>query len=166
MLAGTKNELEQLMGLYKNDTDGLQAKKAQDKIDQAKFNQDFEKLKKEIIWPVIVEVGNYLTKYGHDYHVSEEKEYVDSTAAYHPAIIAFNIYPSTLNEQFRKPESAPSITFVANPYNKNVGIMVSTMIPGEGGFVGSHGDFGLEQITAEMAEKEIVNVLKNTLILH
>lgn len=166
MLEGTKNELEQLMNLYKNDTEGLEAKRIREKDDQDQYNQDFEKLKKEIIWPVIVEVGNYLTKYGHDYHITEEKEFVDSTATYHPALIVFNIYPSTISEQFKKPESAPSISFVANPYQKKVGILVSTMMPGEGGCIGSHGDFDLTQFSQEMVEKEITNVLKNTLILH
>lgn len=166
MLDGTKNELEQLMSLYKNDTEGLQAKRNQEKTEQEKYNQDFEKLKKEIIWPVIVEVGNYLTDYGHDYHITEEKEFVDATATYHPSFIALNIYPSTLEEEFKKPESAPFISFIANPYQKKIGLSVSTMIPGEGGYVGSHGEFDMSQITQEMIEKEIVNVLKNTLILH
>jgi len=166
MLENTKNEIEKIMNLYKDDLSGLTEKRKAEKEAQQKFIDEFDKLKSEIIWPVIVEVGNYLTEYGHDYHISEEKEYIDATAVYHPASIAFNIYPSVLSDDFKKPESAPYIIFIANPYQKKINITVSTMIPGEGGFVGSHGDFDFNQLSKELVETEIVNVLKNTLILH
>jgi len=166
MLEANKQELSKLMNLYQGDQSGLVAKKEAEKSAQALFIKDFEKLKHEIIWPVIVDVGNELTEYGNDYHVSEEKEYVDATASFHPANMTFNIYPAKLTEEFRKPESAPYISFVANNYAKKVGIMVSTMMPGEGGSIGSHGEYNLAQITKEFVESELVNVLKNTLIFH
>ena len=166
MLQGIRDELSQLMGLYQNDQTGLLAKKEAEKQSQIKFSQDFEELKHKIIWPAIVEVGNELTKYGHDYHVSEEKEFVDAIATFHPAHMTLNIYPASLKEEFKKPESAPYISFVADNYAKKVSIMVSTMMPGEGGSVGSHGDCDPSQITKDFVENEIMNVLKNTLFLH
>lgn len=166
MLEQTKAELSKLMGLYQNDQAGLLAKKEEEKIAQIQFRENFEKLKHEIIWPVIVDIGNELTKYGHDYHVSEEKEFVDSIASFHPAHMTLNIYPSNLKVEFKKPESAPYISFVANNYAKKIGITVSAMMPGEGGSIGSHGEYDPEQITKEFVEKEIINVLKNTLFLH
>lgn len=166
MLEQSKNEIEKLMNLFRDDVAGLNTKKEAEKASLAKFGTEFEKLKKEIVWPVIVEVGNYLTEYGHDFHISEEKEYTDSTATYHPASITFNIYPSTISPEFKKPDSAPYISFVANPYAKKVGITVSTMMPGEGGIVGTHGEYEFSGLTKDFVEKEIILVLKNTLIFH
>lgn len=166
MLEQNKEELGKLMSLYQNDQAGLSAKKEEEKTAQAKFVEEFEKLKHEIIWPVLVEVGNELTKYGQDYHVSEEKEYVDATASFHPAHMTFNIYPSSLAPEFRKPESAPYVSFVSDNYAKKVNVMVSTMVPGEGGSIGSFGEYDALQITPDFVESELINVLKNTLIFH
>ncbi|MCL5410581.1 MAG: hypothetical protein M1324_01855 [Patescibacteria group bacterium] len=166
MLEENRQELGELMNLYQSDEEGLRAKKEAEKLAQTKFSTDFEKLKHDIIWPAIVDVGNELIRFGHDFHVTEEREYVDAVASFHPAHMTLNIYPSSLEGEFRKPESAPYISFIANSYAKKVGIMVSTMMPGEGGSIGSHGEYEPEKITRDFVEKELINVLKNTLIFH
>lgn len=164
MLDQNKQELDNLMNFYQNDLAGIETRRKQEKSENVEFKKAFDKMKHEIIWPTIVEVGNELTQYKHDFHISEEEEYIDATAAYHPASITFNIYPATMATEFKKPDSAPYISFIANSYGKKVGIMVSTMLPGEGGTVGSHGEFDLIQITGELVENEIMSVLKNTLM--
>jgi hypothetical protein len=166
MLESNKNELDTLMNRYKEDLSGLAAKRQQEQEAQDKFISEFKRLQQEVIWPVIVDVGNQLNAYGHDYHVSEEDEYVDATAHFQPASITFNIFPATLDRSFYKPESTPYIQFIANRYAKKVGIVVSTMMPGTGGVVGAHGEYDPSEITKEFVEKEIVEVLKNTLIFH
>jgi len=166
MLFENKKELDNIMSRFDNDVDGLQARKAQDKAEQDEFMKEFERLKKEVIWPVIVDIGNQMNEYKHDFHVSEEEEYVDATANFQPASITLNIYPASLDKSLYKPECTPYISFIANRYAKKVGIMVSTMMPAEGGVVGSHGEYALNQITEEFVEKEIIEVLKNTLFLH
>ncbi len=166
MLEQNRAVLSQLMGLYQNDQAGLSAKREAEKAAQAEFSKNFEKLKHEIIWPVVVDIGNELSQYGHDYHVSEEKEFVDAIAAFHPANMTLNIFPGRLKDEFKKPDSAPYISFIANNYGKKVGIMVSTMMPGEGGSIGSHGEYDPSEITKEFVEAEIINILKNTLFIH
>src|SRR3989344_4553660 len=166
MLNDNKKELDNLMNRYSKDLAGLKSKKVEDKAAGEAFMAELKRLEKEIIWPVLVDVGNQLNAYGHDYHISQEDEYVDATAHTQPASITFNIYPATIERMFYKPESTPYILFVANRYARKIGIMVSTFMPNEGGVVGSHGDFDPSQITKEFVEKEIVAVLKNTLIFH
>jgi hypothetical protein len=166
MLDETKQELDNIMSRFNNDAEGLQAKKAQEKALQEQFKKDFGELKQKVIWPVIAEIGNQLTEYKHDFHVSEEDEYVDATANFQPSSITLNIYPAILDKALYKPESTPYISFIANRYARKVGIMVSTMMPGEGGAVGSHGEYDPSDITPEFVEKEIIEVLRNTLFLH
>jgi len=166
MLDQNKTELDNLMNRYKEDLSGLKARKEEEKVAQDTFMAEFKRLKEKIIWPVVVDVGNQLNSYGHDYHVSEEDEYTDATAHFQPASITFNIYPATLDRSYYKPESTPYIQFVANRYAKKIGIIVSTMMPGEGGVVGSYGEFDPSEVTKDFVEKEIVEVLKNTLIFH
>jgi len=166
MQENTRSELDNLMKQYDQDLAGLKSKKEAEQSAQNVFMAEFKRLEKEVIWPVLVDVGNQLNSYGHDYHVSQDDEYVDATAHYQPASITFSIYPATVDRSFYKPESTPYISFVANQYAQRIGIMVSTFMPDQGGTIGSHGEFETSQITKEFVESEIVNVLKNTLIFH
>lgn len=165
MLDNNIKELDKLMDRYKNDLLGIQSEKQKQKASQDGFVAEFERLKHEVIWPAIVDAGNELTKYGHDYHVSEEKEYTDATAAFHPAHITLNIYPAILNEVLRKPDSAPYISFQADRLAQKINVMVSTMMPGKGGTVGQFGSFGIKDINAGFVEKVVIDVLKTSLFL-
>lgn len=162
----TRVELDNLMKRFDDDLSGLQSQKEEEKKAQDLFDQQFEQLKHEVIWPVFVEFGNELSKHGHDFHVSEDKGYMDAIANYQPAKISFNIYPASLEKHFHKPESTPYIAFIANKYAKKIGIEVSTMMPGEGGVIGSHGEFLPQEVTKDLVETEVTNVLKNTLIFN
>lgn len=166
MLDSTKKELEKLMNSYNHDLEGLKAKKDREKADQDTFVREFERLKHEIIWPVIIEIGNQINTYGHDYFVSEEDEYIDATARFQPSIIRFDIYPAGLDRSTYKRDCTPYVAFFSNRYAKKVGIMVSTMVPSKGGVIGFHGEYDVNQITREFVENEIITVLKNSLILH
>ena len=166
MLPENKKELDSLMHRYSEDMAGLKVRKEQIKVALDAFATAFEKLKHEVIWPTVVDVGNQLNQYGHDYHVDEAEENVDATAHFQPASITLNIYPARLDQSNRKPECAPYISFVANRYAQKVSVMVSTMMPNEGGVIGSHGEYRPDQLTAKFVEKEIIEVLKNTLIFH
>lgn len=166
MLDENKQELDNIMNRFSNDSNGLQAKKTEEKVLQEKFMDDFDRLKKEVIWPTIIDMGNQLNQYQHDFHVSEEEEYVDATANFQPASITLNIYPASLDKAMQKTESTPYISFIANSYARKIGIMVSTMMPGEGGAIGSHGEYEVSQITPELVEREILEVLKNTLFIN
>lgn len=166
MLFESKKELDNIMGRFSNDADGLRAKKEENKVEEEEFMKTFHALKEKVIWPSIVEIGNQLTEYKNDFHVDEEDEYVDAIAQFHPARITLNIYPASVDKAFYKQESTPYISFIANRYARKIGIMVSTMMPNEGGAVGSHGEYDLGKVTPEFVEKEIIEVLKNCLFLH
>ena len=166
MLAENKKELDNIMNRFSNDFDGLKFKKEQERQEQQEFMREFGRLKKDVIWPAIADIGNQLTEYKNDFHVSEEDEYLDATANFSPASITLNIYPAFIDKALYKPESTPYISFVANKYGRKIGIMVSTMMPHEGGVIGSHGEFDTTEITPEFVEREIIEVLKNTLFLH
>ncbi|OQA04201.1 MAG: hypothetical protein BWY68_00460 [bacterium ADurb.Bin400] len=154
-------ELERIMTLYQHSLDKLKAEREGELQTQERFMIEFDRVKKSVIWPVLIDVGNQLTRYGHDFRVMEEEEYIDATAFYHPAMITFYIFPAVLGRSPRHIDSMPYISFVADRYAKKVTINVSTMMPNTGGVVGSHGSFELDKITAELVEAEIVQVLKN-----
>jgi hypothetical protein len=166
MLEENRQQLSKLMSLYRSDEEGVKAKREAEKQAQMKFVADFERLKHEVIWPAFVDFGNELTNYGHNFHVAEEKEYVDAIASFHPAHITLSLYPSSLSSEYCKPESAPYVSFMANGYAKKIGIVVSTMTPENGGSIGSHGEYEPGKITRDFVEKELIDVLKNSLIFH
>lgn len=159
MLDKNKRNLDQLLTKYESDTTVLRQKKEAERAALESFISEFFRLKKEIIWPAFVEIGNLLNKYGHNYHISEEAEFLDATAHFHPANITFNIYPAVLDKAFYQPDSTPYISFIADSYSKKVGIMVSTMMPEHGGTVGSFGQFDSGEITTEFVEKQVIALL-------
>jgi hypothetical protein len=166
MQDNTKQELDNLMNNFGQGLDSLAQKKAEEKAAQDQFLKDFEKIKHEIIWPTIIEVGNQLNSYGHDYHISEEQEFVDATASYTPASITLNIYPATIDKAYFTPDSTPYVSFVGDKYSKKVSIVVSTMLPGQGGTIGTHCECALTDVNKEFVEQELVAVLKKSLILN
>lgn len=157
-------ELQKLVNQVKADSSYTQ-KKADMKNDRDMFNDEFRKIKKEIIWPTLVDIGNELNKLGNDYHIDEEEEKVDATAHAEPSSLQFNLYPVGVDKSFYTPDSTPYIKFYANSYAKMVGIEVSTMMPGQGGSIGTHGEYTLDKITREFVEKEVVSVLKESMVL-
>jgi hypothetical protein len=160
-----KRELDRIMERYKDDLEGLKAEKAKEKEAQENFMNEFNRLKREVIWPVFADIGNELSKYNHDFHISEEIESIDAIAHFQPASIAFHIYPASLDRTFYRPESTPYVAFVADRYARKIVIRVSTMMPGTGGVVGEHGSFETSKITRDFVAKEIVAVLQHTLML-
>jgi hypothetical protein len=166
MLENNLQQLDEIMNRYGNDLESVRRSHELEAQARDQFEKGFLNLKKEIIWPAIVDVGNQLNRYGHDYHVSEENEFVDATAHYSPASITLDVYPASLQIDYRQPKMSPYISFIADKYAKKVVIMVSTMLPGSGGVVGSNGSYELEEITTDFVERKIVEVIERSLILH
>ena len=158
------NELQQITSQTKTDAVFSQ-KKAEQKAMLESFNVDFKRVKTEIIWPVLIDIGNELNKLGNDYHIDEEEDMVDATAHDSPSSLQFNLYPAGLDRAYYTPDATPYIKFYANPYARKVGIEVSTMMPGQGGNIGTFGEYNLTQITSESVEKEVVTVLKESMVL-
>ena len=165
MLDESKQELERLMGAYKDTADHLQEKKEKERAGVEEFEKKFKSLKQEVIWPAIVEVGNELTNFGHDYHVYEEDGYLDATAVYHPSHITFIIFPSFLEERFRRKESAPYVSFDADSYTRKISITLSTMMAHEGGSVGGYDQVDIYAITREWVQAKIIEVMKTILMI-
>ena len=166
MLEQNQKELDGLMNKYQGDLSGLQQKRTEVQAAQAAFMAEFKRLKKDVIWPTLIDIGNYLNKFGHDYHIEEHDELIDATAHFTPACLTFNIYPATLDRASYRPDCTPYISFTANRYAGKVGIMVSTMMPNKGGVIGAHGEYSPSDITKELVENEVISVLKNSLIFH
>lgn len=165
MLEQNKQELDRLMNLYNETLHQIESKKDQERAELDSFKKRFEDLKHHVIWPVIADIGNELTNYGHDFHVSEEDESLDAIAVYHPASITFNIYPSFLEQDYRKPDSAPYISFLANPYAKKITLVLSTMMAHHGGSVGNYDEIDIDSLNTEWVENKIVEVLKSVLLI-
>ncbi len=166
MLEYNRQQLDEIMARYNQDMEGIKAQKNSELVSQNEFAKKFEQIKKNVIWPAFVDVGNQLNNYGHDYHVSEEDEYVDATAHYTPSNITLNIFPSFLGHTSHHLDSSPYISFVSNKYAKKVVIMVSTMMPGAGGVIGTNGEHDISDITTDFVEQRIIDVLQKTLIFH
>ena len=62
MLEQNQKELDGLMNKYQGDLSGLQQKRTEVQAAQAAFMAEFKRLKKDVIWPTLIDIGNYLNR--------------------------------------------------------------------------------------------------------
>jgi len=159
----TKSQLDVLMNKYGQRL--AEAKKRQEKIkvEEDVFLTQFKRLRKKVIQPVMKSVGNQLKKRGHEYRISEQEESVDSEGRMRNAKIIMSIFPKGVDPSAYRPESTPSISFIATRDKKKIWVHGSSIMPTGGGTSGSRGEFNAAEITGDAVEREVLGVLKEIL---
>lgn len=156
----TKSQLDVLMDKYEQMLEEAKKRQEQIKSEEDVFLGEFKRLRKEVIFPEMEDIGNHLKASGHDYRIAEEKESHDLEGRTRDARITMNIFPAGVDRSVYRPENTPSISFNATRYNKKIWVYGSNMMPNRGGSAGSRGEFKAEEITSDIVEREILKVLK------
>jgi len=156
----TKSRLGALMNKYDQRLKEAKEVKRQREAGGDVFLKEFERLQKEIIRPVMEDIGNELKTRGHKYRISEKEESSDSEGRVLDARISMSIFPSGINSSAYGSESFPSISFIATKWKRKIWVHENTMVPGRGGHGGSIGEFDSEEITGSIVEEKILEVLK------
>ncbi len=155
-----KSQLDVLMDKYEQRLEEAKKRQEQIKSEDDVFLSEFRRLRKEVIYPRMEDIGNQLKARGHDYQISDEEESVDLGGRTRDARITMNIFPAGVDRSAYRPENTPSISFIATRYKKNIWVHGSNMMPNRGGSAGSRGEFNAEEITSDMVEGEVLGVLK------
>ena len=159
----TKEELDCLMRNHEKKS--AKDKKLQEQLrsEEDEFLCKFQKVRKEVIWPAMEEVGGYLKNCGHEYRISQREETRDHQDRTQDANIKMSIFPGGTKSASYRDTSTPSITFFAQKFRRIIWGHRSTMMPGRGGSAGSFAEFKPEEIKRDMVEREILTLLKNVL---
>lgn len=156
----TKSQLDVLMDKYGQRLEEGKKRQEQIKTEEDAFLSEFERLRKEVIRPVMEDIGNQLKARDHDYLISEKEEAVDLEGRTQDAKITMNILPAGVDRSVYRPESTPSVSFIATRYKRKIWVHGSNMMPNRGGSAGSRGEFNAEEINSDVVEKEVFGVLK------
>jgi hypothetical protein len=125
----------------------------QAKQDEAKFLRDFAELRRTVIRPVFEEAGAMLEQRGHRYSIGEQ-EFVGGTAGgICEAGISMRVVASGTKAPLHEDQHTLSVT--TRHYNRTVWIN-SGEAPNAGGMAGAKGAYGLERISPQLVEDEVV----------
>ena len=154
-----KNELNSLINVYEK-RKAKQVKKFEaQKRNEDKFLQEFYLIRKNIIKPAMIEIGELLKSRGRNYQIDEQNEIIDHEVKTKDARI--NIY-------FLIPEKGhesqlfeyPFVSFIADRRKKKIMTQENTTRPNRRGHSGGTGSYPLSQITTDLVHQKIMNVLK------
>ena len=154
-----KNELNSLINGYE-ERKAKQVKKFEaQKREEDKFLQEFYLIRKKIIKPAMIEIGELLKSRGRNYQIDEQNEMIDHEVKTKDARI--NIYFLILEKGYESQLfEYPFVSFIADKRKKKIVTQENTTRPNRGGHSGDTGSYSLSQITTDLVHQKIMNVLK------
>jgi hypothetical protein len=146
-----KDELAKLLDGYDTRRSADQAREKKAKDDEASFLVDFAELRRAVVRPVFEEAGALLEARGHRYSIAEQELTAGSGGS--EAAITLRIVPSGTKAPLH--EDQRSLTIATRHYNRTVWIN-SGEAGGAGGLAGAKGALGLDRVTRELVEDEVI----------
>ncbi len=152
----TKSKLNALMDEY--DEKLKKKKKTQEEIEleENAFIDEFYRLRRKVMRPIIDEIGDYIKEHGHDYKVKEEK-LIDDYSTKKDAKITMMVFPSGID---RSAYTVSNISFTANKKEKDIYVSSKVIERNKSGTAEDRGVYNTNQINGDLVEKEIFNFLK------
>jgi hypothetical protein len=137
---------------------------AEEKLRQAKaaevsFTEGFTQLRRDVIRPVFEQMGNLLRQKGHDFSIEEEDFAIGQDGKGTDARISIYIILSGIKGTPYAKDQLPSLSFIATRYTMTVWLHGSNVLPDAGGSAGPRGDYQITQITRDLVESELVNLI-------
>lgn len=145
-------ELDQILDNYAKNW--KHEKKTSSEEQEGEFLAKFERIKVDIIKPMMDMIGKQLEKKGHAYQIKDEASiYADNPS------IRMEIYPKSSFDSPIEEHEFPTITFIAEPDVSEIGIEVKDGMPGRPGLTRGHVT-QLESLTEEYVRKQIIFIIK------
>lgn len=163
-----KLELDSVLDSYERSTKRGAEGTNRKKEGALAFVEEFYRIRESIIWPTMLEVGELLSKKGHDTRVDQTDDDLDPSGTGVEGSITMFFYPYGIGFDSSRANDYPFIRFVASRYSSAVWLHVNTWIPGRKvtdigftpGSSGPRGEYPLEALTAEFVQREVVSVVK------
>lgn len=158
----SKSQIDTIMATY----EAMLAKHADENEkrlrEEEKFLADFQKLRKEVIRPVMEEIGNEIRKSKHNYKITENERSGGSQWGETYPSIGLTIMPKNYKEiDFSSPTySSPHVFFYAQIFSRQIAVATSDIMPHRGGSSGPSGEYSIGQINRDLIEDYIMKTLK------
>lgn len=152
-------ELEALLRRFTERIDQDERDRVRLADDRTDFFNAFEALKRTRIRPVMEAFRDQLRSNGQSCEVVEHGDPWSEDVTQHPTI-ELRVEPSFRPCPAYAPDACPWVRFEANGETLLVHVHTSTVVPDRGGTIGSRGDYQIEEVTSELVEQEIMEVLR------
>lgn len=130
------------------------AKERQQSTDDA-FYLEFKRVRTEVIRPAMEDIGNKLKTMGHTVEIAE----VGDERSKRDAKITLRVMIGGVPSSAYIPESTALVSFCHTGHT-TVSIQASTPSQHKSEFAGSRGNYALSEITTDLVEKKILEVLE------
>jgi hypothetical protein len=159
----TKARLDALLHDYAGEQDSRDGTAAQEAASARDVRQRFVALREAVIEPVMREVGEYLRASGHDYEIrSSETRDVGAGRNDEPSI-ALVVYPRGYSRTKLDPAHTPMVTFRAGDAPGRLRTQFVKRLPGRSGVPDAGHTYELDDVTAEVVRREILELLEAVL---
>lgn len=157
----SKNQIDKLnSALDKYDQKQNEIKKSNEKkkTEHEIYLDNFKQKCKDVIRPTMEEIGNIIKERGHQFKIKQNDESIDRDRKTTAARIELEIYPEGKQPDYIN-LSFPHISFIAGTYDNKTYDHISTMMPGRGGSTGKRNEYELSEITKEVVQEKIINLI-------
>lgn len=130
---------------------------------QAEVNDaEFLRIRDAVIVPAMREMAEFISTQGWDSDISIEEWQAGSPGKASPAKVAMTFFRGSKPARYQR-HDYPHVWAVHSRGSAGVGFPTSTIMPGRGGSSGSGAGALLSEVTAEMVQGYIANVLSRVL---
>jgi hypothetical protein len=157
----TKARLEAILDVHEAAKHAAAQTKHVRETKEEVFLREFNRIREAIIRPAMEEIGKHVQLRSCSFEIHDEDERLPDPhrgGGRNPSI-AIIFFPG---EQRTPRHQFPALTVFCDKHNECVIFHDRTITPGKGGTAGSSGEVPLEQITSDLIQERILNVLQKT----
>jgi hypothetical protein len=150
-----ESRLESILKAFEQKLAKSKDVKDQRQSEEDVFYMEFKRIRTEVIRPAMEDIGNQLKARGHNSDISE----VGDERSKRDAKITMSITIGGVPSSAYAPENTVSVSF-SHTGHTTISFHASTPMQSRRGFTGLGGNFAASEITTDMVEKKILEVLE------
>ena len=150
-----ESRLESILKTFEQKLAKSKDAKDQRQSEEDVFYMEFKRIRTQVIRPAMEDIGNQLKARGHNSDISE----VGDERSKRDAKITMSITMGGVPSSAYAPENTVSVSF-SHTGHTTISFHASTPMQNKRGFTGLRGNFAASEITTDMVEKKILEVLE------
>lgn len=150
-----ESRLESILKTFEQKLAKSKDVKEQRQSEEDVFCMEFKRIRTQVIRPAMEDIGNQLRARGHNCEISE----VGDERSKRDAKITMSITIGGVPSSAYAPENTVSVSF-SHTGHTTISIHASTPMQNRRGFAGLRGNFAIAEITTDVVEKKILEVLE------
>jgi hypothetical protein len=127
------------------------------------FLRRFHEVSSSLIKPALEEIGAFAQSKGLGFRIDQQQDGGTADGKHTEASISIRFYPGE-NQEHRPAHEYPHLSVMCSKFKQNVWLHQSTLSPGRGGQAGSVGEFQLDDLSEDLIQEKIADLLHKILV--